>query len=347
MTGATAAPVSRLDRTRSAFFEAVAATDETTALDVVRCELSAGGDPEELLLEVVAWSQRRVGLLWQTDAWSVAREHAATYIGERATAVITEYASGRAPTRGSVVVTCADGEWHSLPARLMGEVLRLRGWRVGFLGASVPARHLALHLQEHSPDIVALSCSLPSRLVAAHGTIEAARRTGVPVIAGGAGFGPDAALALRLGASLWAPTASGAADLLAQGPPFPVPAGPAALPVGAEYAPTLRRREGLMAACLSSAEASYERRGGSLRGAARDRTVEDLGHILDFLLAALYVGDAGVFTRFLGWTRGVLEARGVPGSGVLEVLDTLEGELFDHPEAAALVVRGRAAYRDA
>ncbi|MDT0329258.1 cobalamin B12-binding domain-containing protein [Nocardiopsis lambiniae] len=346
MSGSAAEPhASGLDRTRDAYFEAVTAMDEATALDVVRRALARGDDPETLLLEVVAWAQRRVGRLWQTDDWSVAREHAATYMGERATALITEHATEAATPRGVVVVVCADGEWHSLPARLMGEVLRLRGWRVRFLGASVRTRHLALHLQEYSPDIVALSCSLPSRLIAAHGMIEAARRTGVPVIVGGAGFGADGTLAERMGASLWAATATEAADLLEKGPPFPVRRAPASLPFSDEYTPILRRRKALMGVCLRSAEEAHGGRGRVLEGPDLDRTVGELAHILDFLLAALYVGDDRVFTRFLEWTRVVMESHGAPWGHVVGVLVVLESELFDHPEAAGLVARGRAALR--
>jgi methanogenic corrinoid protein MtbC1 len=46
------------------------------------------------------------------------------------------------------VVTCAEGEWHSLPARMVAEVLRLHGWQVTFLGASTPADHLRRLLTE-------------------------------------------------------------------------------------------------------------------------------------------------------------------------------------------------------
>src|SRR3712207_7094162 len=50
--------------------------------------------------------------------------------------------------RGHVVVACLDGEWHALAARIVAEVLRVHGWRVTFLGASVPARS-----EEHTSEL--------------------------------------------------------------------------------------------------------------------------------------------------------------------------------------------------
>ncbi|WP_241825390.1 cobalamin B12-binding domain-containing protein [Micromonospora sp. CB01531] len=104
-----------------------------------------------------------------------------------------------------------DGEWHALPARLVAEVLRLRGWQVTFLGASVPAAHMVSYLHRYDAYAVALACALPLRLPHAHRMIEAYRRADVPVVVGGRGFGDDGRWARRLGVP-WAPDA---ADLVA------------------------------------------------------------------------------------------------------------------------------------
>ena len=82
-----------------------------------------------------------------------------------------------------------DGEWHALPARLLSEVLRLRGWQVDFLGAQVPTPHLIAHLHQFGPDAVALSCMIPTRLPTAHAAITACQAAGVSVLAFFGGLG--------------------------------------------------------------------------------------------------------------------------------------------------------------
>ena len=72
---------------------------------------------------------------------------------------------------------------------MASELLGLRGWDVTFLGPSVPADDLAAHLRQLLPDAAGLSCSVPLFLKGALRSIDACRAAGVPVIAGGAGFG--------------------------------------------------------------------------------------------------------------------------------------------------------------
>jgi methanogenic corrinoid protein MtbC1 len=197
----------------------------------------------DVLLGLVGPAQERVGLLWQTGEWSVAQEHAATRINERVVAAVG--ASGRGGgRRGHVVLGCLDGEWHALPGRIVAEVLRQHGWRVTFLGASVPPAHLISYLHEEGPDLLAVSCALPVHLRGAHMTIMAAQRTGTPVLAGGPGFGPDGRWARRLGVDAFAATALDAVALLEGGRRSDTPEqdGDAPEVGGAEYAGLRARR---------------------------------------------------------------------------------------------------------
>ncbi|GAA3310212.1 hypothetical protein GCM10020295_76700 [Streptomyces cinereospinus] len=215
-----------LARAREELWRAVSDRDEHAAGRAVFDALDAGADAEDVLLEVIAAVQRRVGLEWAANRFTVAQEHAATAIHDRIIAAMAH----RGPpadtpgTAGSVTVACVDGEWHALPARLLAEVLRHRGHRVDFLGAQVPTPHLIAHLHQTSPDAVALSSSIPARLPVAHTAISAVRAIDIPVLVGGAAFGADGRYARLLGADAWAPDARAAAGLLARGLPRPSPA---------------------------------------------------------------------------------------------------------------------------
>ncbi|MFH0249573.1 B12-binding domain-containing protein, partial [Streptomyces chitinivorans] len=187
------------------FWTALENADERSAVAQVTEALDQGFAPEDVLLEVIAPAQRRVGVRWAENRLTVAQEHAATAVSDRAVTAVADHPAARVPARlGRAAVACADGEWHTLPARLVAEVLRLRGWHVDFLGAHVSARQLVSHLHSTGPDAVALSCSLPVRLPVAHAAVTACRAAGVPVLAGGAGFGPDGRYARLLGADAWA-----------------------------------------------------------------------------------------------------------------------------------------------
>ncbi|KES05125.1 cobalamin-binding protein [Streptomyces toyocaensis] len=336
---------------RDRLWQAVLEGSEFDAVDVVRAGLDAGWDEEGLLLDVVAAVQTKIGLEWAADRITVAQEHAATAINERVIAALVHGpAAGRPahPYRGRVTVTCVDGEWHAFPARLVAEVLRLRGWQVDYLGAQTPTPHLVAHQHHTNSDAVLLSGSIPTHLPAAHAAITACQAVGVPVLAGGRAFGADGRFARALGADAWAPDARGAAAVLEAGLPRPMAARQAVddLPhlVDQEYTMVVQSRSRLVKQVLADLESRFP----AMRGysdAQRERTAEDLVHILDFLATALYMDDAEVFTEFLDWTSEVLAARGVPVHSLVAGLDIVAEQLHDFPRVLGFVREGAARLR--
>ena len=323
------------------FLRLVGDGDEYGAVDLVTGLLDDGVPAQRIMIDLIAHTQRRIGELWARNVWSVAREHAATAISERAIAAVAARTTVR-PHRGRITIACVDGEWHALPVRILAEMLRLDGWRPDFLGASVPGPHLVTHLHQTGPDTVALSCMIPTRLPRAHAAVTACRAAGVPVIAGGRGFGPGGRYAQQIGADAWAAGAREAVERLSRGWP-PPQADPriSAFLGNEEYAYVVRNRPGLLAtAMLRLGEAypamsCYDQR-------QVDATADDLGHVADFLAAALYVGETRIFTDFVDWTAGVLAARGVPAVALRAGLEVFREQLRDHPTAVAILAAGAA-----
>ncbi|GIH05765.1 cobalamin-binding protein [Rhizocola hellebori] len=314
---------------------------EPEAVDFAQKLLARGVPAQEVLLQLVAASQAEVGRRWAENRWSVAQEHAATHLNEQVVAAVATTIRPAQPSRGRIAVACVDGEWHSLPARLFAEVLRLHGWEVRFLGASVPGPHLVSYLHSYDPLALAVSCSLPTRLAAAKRTIEAAQEAGVAVLAGGAGFGENGRWARRLGADRVATDAVQAAQELAAWLPATPRSSPHPLLVGDdEDVMVSKHKQSLVDSGMRllgerfPALARYS-------GHQRQATLEDLGHIADFLSASLLVDDAEMFTSFIGWLCIILESRRVPISTVDVVLEAYQRELYDYPRALRHLSAGR------
>ncbi|MDQ0795776.1 B12-binding domain-containing protein [Streptomyces sp. B1I3] len=327
---------------------AVIERNEHAAAQVVFTALDDGIDAEAVLLDVIAPVQARVGSEWAANRLGVAQEHAASAIAERIIAALAHHPAVRVtPRLGRVTVACVDQEWHVLPARLLAEVLTLRGWQVDFLGAQVPTPQLVAHLHSNGADVVALSSSLPARLPTAHAAITACQAAGVPVLAGGAAFGPDGRYARRLGADAWAPDARSAARRIADRIPVPVPAAGRQqiddLPhLGdQEYTLVVRSRPQLVRAVLTQLESRFPA-AAAYTERQREHTAQDIAHIVEYLGVALYMDDGELFTGFLAWTAGILEARRVPAASLPPVLDVLETELKDFPRSTRLLGQARA-----
>lgn len=331
-------------------WRAVADGDERGAVLIVHEALADGADPETLLLEVIAPVQAKVGTEWAADRITVAQEHAATAINERVVASLA-HRSGREPDarpdggRGRVTVSCVDGEWHAFPARLVAEVLTLRGWRVDFLGAQTPTPHLVAHLHRTNPDAVLLSGSIQTHLPTAHAAITACQAVGLPVLAGGLAFGTDGRYARALGADHWAADARGAVAVLEAGIKRPDPSALRQavddLPhlADQEYTLIVQSRPQLVRQTLAGLESRFPPM-GRYSDTQRERTAEDLAHIVDFLATALYVDDPALLSGFLLWTADILRVRDVPTRFLLTGLDLLSGQLRDFPRALKLLAQG-------
>jgi len=261
-----------------------------------------------LLAEV----QREVGRRWQHQEFTVADEHAATAVVDLALAAACLEAEHSRPlaAAGAVVVVCAEEEWHILPARMFAEQLRAAGWEVVFLGGSLPADHLQRFLAASPPTAVALSCTVPLHLSGARRAVSASHAAGVPVLAGGAAFGPAAIRAAAIGADAWASIPGQAAAIVAGwASDRPALAAPTA-----DEAPALAlsaERPVLVDRAMSVLAARY-RPLGQYTPWQLARTREDFDYIIRFVEAAMLTKDDSIATDFTGWLASLLAARGLP-----------------------------------
>ncbi|UMB72480.1 cobalamin B12-binding domain-containing protein [Mycobacterium paraterrae] len=337
---------------REQLWGAVADCDEYAAVTTIFAAVEAGMPPEDILLDVIARVQHRIGTEWAANRITVAQEHAATAINDRVIAALAQHPASRSTVKaGRVTVACVDGEWHALPARLLAETLRLRGWQVDFLGAQVPTPHLIAHLHQSGPDAVALSCSIPTGLPTAHAAITACQAAGVAVLVGGAAFGVDGRYARQLGADAWAPNARAAAELLGEG--FlcthlatnrqPVDDLPHLM--DQEYTTVSQTSTQLVKETFSTLEDRIPAM-RTYTEAQRQRTAEDIAHVVDFLVAGLYIDDDELFSGFITWTADILNARGVPPATLFPTLELLGKQLHEFPRSQRLLSAALTALAD-
>lgn len=323
---------------RERLWNAVLDGDEYAAAAIVVAELDLGVSAEDMLLEVIAPVQHRVGTEWAANRITVVEEHAATAINDRVVAALAHHPASAPPKKlGRVTVACVDGEWHALPARLLAEVLRLRGWHVDFLGAQVPTPHLIAHLHHSGPVAVALSCSIPTRLPTAHAAITACQAAGFPVLVGGAAFGPDGRYARLLGADAWGADARAAAGCLSRGVAAAERPGDDLAYLGdREYTIVTRNAAQLVKATVADVENRLSEM-QAYTEEQRQHTAEDIAHLVDFLATALYLDDDELFTGFITWTADILVARGVPAASLLPALESLGSQLREFPRSRRLL----------
>jgi 5-methyltetrahydrofolate--homocysteine methyltransferase len=188
--------------------------DARTAGEAARGLLAGGTAAETLFAEVVVPSLDRVGELYDCGEYFlpqlVASAEAAQAVSREVEAHLPE---GSGSPRGIVVLATVEGDLHDLGKKLVGMMLKTRGYRVVDLGKNVPAGMILDAAFEHDADVVGLSALMTSTAPAMGDVIRLARERGLPakIIVGGAvvtpefarsigadGTSPDAVAAVRL-----------------------------------------------------------------------------------------------------------------------------------------------------
>lgn len=276
------------------------------AIDLVLGVLADGVVIDEIITLVLAPVQLEAGRRWEANLWGTADEHAATAVIDGALGALALHTPLPDAQRGKVLVACAEGEHHSMPARMGAELLRGEAWEVAFLGGSIPADDLQRYAGVTEPDVVVISCTVPLFLPGARRCFAAVAELGLPAMAAGAAFGHADTRARRLGASGWiGPSASLTAAL------DEIETPPQTAPTPSEVFALELAAEDLQRSCLSAmGERMPQMAAYSPAQLAKTRT--DVGYILSYLATSIDVGDDEIFTAFTSWLAHVLETRGVP-----------------------------------
>lgn len=257
---------------------------------------------DAVLFDLLLHSERDAGLRWQTGDYLVSEEHVATATIETVIALLA--GSFDQPSEGPfVVVATSEGDNHSLPARAVAADLLYRGYRTVFLGANVLASDLRDFLAIEPPDAVVLSCAMTSHLLGSRAVIVESHSVGVPVLAGGKGFGPDGVWASRVGADAWVPSGRKVHEVLSSWQPDPSAAEASAQDPDEHLQSVLDQRNSI----LASAERHFTASSGKPVPPVL-RT--ELALALDTASAAMLVDDRKVLDDFVSWQQQTLAARG-------------------------------------
>lgn len=189
-----------VEAARAALIEALDRFDSEGFGAQVDLALRSGMTIPEVLDLLVAPAQHWVGSQWESGVWNVAQEHRATAITSRTINLLDVAAE---PTiAGEILVTCAEGEWHTLGLSMVSQGLRSQGYDTVTLGGPIPSGQLLPFLHEMAPPCVTVTCQMPGNLPGARRMAATARESGTPVVMGGSAV--TAERAILLGANAYA-----------------------------------------------------------------------------------------------------------------------------------------------
>jgi DNA-binding transcriptional MerR regulator len=169
--------------------EASLAYDEPSITRIVREAVDVSWDKalEEILFPVL----NRIGEYWGEGAVSCATEHFTSEVIRRELAAALAAVPDPTPDAPSVLLACAEEERHELGLLAMALLLSMRGLKILYLGADVPAPDLLYAIGKTEPSAVCLSATTASGLASLGRTARSlvSGRAPVRLFVGGSAFG--------------------------------------------------------------------------------------------------------------------------------------------------------------
>lgn len=320
-----------------AYVDALLSGDRVAALQTVAALREQGFDVARIVTELIAPAQRSIGSAWQTTSISVAAEHQATAITETVVArLMADRAAPAVPGR-CVTLFSAEGEQHSLAAKMAALVWEQEGWDVRLVAPSIPPAEVAAFVSATGTSLAGVSCALPSNLFGAWRVIDALREQGCWIVVGGRGIEESGghALAHQLGADAYGANAEQAAAALRtlahRGPPE--------ARAGVLQGPRAGEAEALRAGAdrivpdvvdMVVAQASWPH----VTAQTRAELAQGVSMLLDSLTATVLVHRLPILSAHLDWYRERLMASGTDPVVVDLVLAALQQRVGIHAAAA-------------
>jgi methanogenic corrinoid protein MtbC1 len=202
------------------YIETLLSGKRTTAFQMVLDAVELGMPIRDIYLRVFEPAQVEIGRLWQMNRLNVAQEHYCTAATQLLMAqlyprVLAESEKNRRNL--TMFAACASGDLHEIGLRMVSDFFEMDGWNSMFLGATTPTRDLVAAMLDSTPDLLALSATMPYHLsgIAEHiQAVQAEKRlSDVRILVGGRPFLSDPSLYRKLGADATAPNARAAVDL--------------------------------------------------------------------------------------------------------------------------------------
>ena len=158
--------------------------------EIVSRFLNDGIPVRTIYVDLLQRSLYEVGERWEHNRISVAREHLATSVTEFLLHLVYPRIFAAEHCGRTAVVACVANEYHQVGAKMVADILELKGWDSFFLGANTPVTELISLIEEKRPDLLALSLGVYFNLTTFLDSLAVVRQAypELPIIAGGQAF---------------------------------------------------------------------------------------------------------------------------------------------------------------
>ena len=156
---------SRYEKEIKEYMDCLFKREGRQAIGLIRRFIDQGIKLDDIYVEILSESMRRVGELWHTAEITVDTEHYCTSVTQMAMAQMYDRLFDGERKNRMILSVCPGMELHEMGARIVSDLFENHGWDSIFLGAAVPVDYIVDSVKENHPDLVTLSVSMPQHLM--------------------------------------------------------------------------------------------------------------------------------------------------------------------------------------
>jgi len=178
------------DNERDMFITNLVEGKDEDAKEIAKSLHGGGMRLTEIITGLFIPTLHRLGTMWEKEEITVAQEHYSTGIISSLTEFLSEVEPSKRDKRHVALFMTPGDEEHTLSLRFVSQFFKEAGWRIIFLGRSIPLWDLKQVIEQGEVDLVALSVFSTGGLNSAEYLIEALKNVGNPpmVLIGGRGL---------------------------------------------------------------------------------------------------------------------------------------------------------------
>ncbi|MCT4584462.1 MAG: cobalamin-dependent protein [Peptostreptococcaceae bacterium] len=144
------------------FLEYLLNLKKDKAIDFVLTKLDKNKNPKDIYMNILQPTLYNVGLLWEKNIITPAKEHYITAVIQNIIALMYPHIFDLniESKDKSMFGVCAGKELHELGIRMVCDFFEMDGWDTTYLGANLPIESVIEELKIYKPNLIAISTTL-------------------------------------------------------------------------------------------------------------------------------------------------------------------------------------------
>lgn len=145
---------------RRTYLDAILRGETKVAYSIIEDAKKSGLSILVIYEEILSKVMHEIGALWHKNIITVDKEHYATSVTQSVMSGFYNEIFSK-PRKKKSLLSCAVGsELHEMGIRMLSDIFEYHGWDTYYLGGALPESALLLAIEEHRPQVIALSVTM-------------------------------------------------------------------------------------------------------------------------------------------------------------------------------------------